>query len=246
MHEPARIQPGTAMPNFFTDKSREEADRTIETLWAYASLGQSMPAPVGVKEKKNYVLIVTDTPVMARAQIPDPAGLIVYGISVGLPEGVNYTFDARGVMLRTAWRGGFLDMSGDWDGRGGNPVRILGKRFYSQAVAPLRVGEADKDSPRVFKGYELKEKIPTFIYRVGDAEVRERITALQNGEGIVRTFEYEAGDKPVYFVVSDVPGVTLTLPKEAVPVPKLATGSGQVLQIAGKGKVTFSVVVKAK
>jgi mono/diheme cytochrome c family protein len=246
MHEPARIQPGTAMPNFFTDKSREEADRTIETLWAYASLGQSMPAPVGVKEKKNYVLIVTDTPVMARAQIPDPAGLIVYGISVGLPEGVNYTFDARGVMLRTAWRGGFMDMSGDWDGRGGNPVRILGKRFYSQAVAPLRVGEADKDSPRVFKGYELKEKIPTFIYTVGGVEVRERITAMENGEGIVRTFEYEAGDKPVYFVVSDVPGVTLTLPKEAVPVPKLATGSGQVLQIAGKGKVTFSVVVKAK
>lgn len=247
MHEPARIQPGTAMPNFFTDKPREEADRAIDTLWAYASLGQSMPAPVGVKEKHNYTLIVTDTPIVSRCQVPDPAGTIVYGISVGLPGMINYTFDAEHVMFRTAWRGGFLDMSGDWDGRGGNPVRVLGKRFYSQAVAPLRIGDAEVDAPRVFKGYELKEKIPTFIYTFGGVEVRERITALENGVGIVRTFEYEAPDKPVYLVVSDVPNTTLSLPKEAVPVSKLpATPAGQVLRIALKGKVTFSVVVRAK
>jgi mono/diheme cytochrome c family protein len=247
MHEPARIQPGTAMPNFFTDKPRDEANRTIDTLWAYASLGQSMPAPVGVKEKRNYTLIVTDTPIVSRCQVPDPAGTIVYGISVGLPGMINYTFDAEHVMFRTAWRGGFLDMAGDWADRGGNPVKVLGQRFYSQAVAPLRIGDPEKDSPRVFKGYELKEKIPTFIYTVGGVEVRERITGLEKGVGIVRTFEYEAGDKPVYLVVSDVPNTTLSLPKEAVQVSKLpATASGQVLQIAMKGKVSFSVIVEAK
>jgi mono/diheme cytochrome c family protein len=250
MHEPARVQAGTAMPNFFTDKARDEADRTIETLWAYASLGVSMPAPVGVKEKKNYVLIVTDTPIVSRCQVPDAAGTIVYGISVGLPGRINYTFDAEHVMFRTAWRGGFLDMAGDWDGRGGNPVKILGQRFYSQATTPLHIGEPEKEAPRAFKGYELKDKIPTFIYTIGDVEVRERITALEGGVGIVRTFELEPGDKPVYLEVTDEPNVKWSIPKEAVQVTKSFKSpekvAGEVLRIDRKGKVTFSVTVRAK
>jgi len=253
MHEPARIQPGTAMPNFFTDKSREQADSTIDVLWSYASLGQSMPAPLGVKEKRNYTLIVTDTPVVSRCQVPDPNGTIVYGISVGLPGMINYAFDAQHVMFRTAWRGGFLDMAGDWADRGGNPVRVLGQRFYSQATPPIRIGDSETDSPRVFKGYELREKIPTFIYTVGGAEVRERITALDGGVGIVRTFEVEAGDKPVYFVASDEGNVALTASNgtfAAAQVRKTFKSpekvGGQVLRVEGKGKVTFAITVRAK
>jgi mono/diheme cytochrome c family protein len=253
MHEPARIQPGTAMPNFFTDKPRDQADRTIDTLWAYASLGQSMPAPVGVKEKHNYTLIVTDTPIVSRCQVPDPAGTIVYGISVGLPGRINYTFDAEHVMFRTAWRGGFLDMSGDWDGRGGNPVRILGQRFYSQAIAPLRIGDADKDSPRVFKGYELKEKIPTFIYTVGGVEVRERITALENGVGIVRTFELDPGNKTVYFEATDQAEATISIANgqpKAMPVQKSFNSTdkvaGQVVEFPPAGRLTIAVTIRAK
>jgi mono/diheme cytochrome c family protein len=253
MHEPARIQAGTAMPNFFTDKPREEAARTIDTLWAYASLGQSMPAPVGVKEKRNYTLIVTDTPIVSRCQVPDPAGTIVYGISVGLPGMINYTFDAEHVMFRTAWRGGFLDMSGDWDGRGGNPVRVLGKRFYSQAVAPLRIGDAEVDAPRVFKGYELKERIPTFIYTVGGVEVRERITAVESGVGIIRTFELDPGNRTVYFQASDEANATLSIANgqfKATPVRK-SIGSadkvaGQVIEFPPAGKLTFAVTIRAK
>jgi len=253
MHEPARIQPGTAMPNFFTDKPRDQADRTIDTLWAYASLGQSMPAPVGVKEKHNYTLIVTDTPIVSRCQVPDPVGTIVYGISVGLPGRINYTFDAEHVMFRTAWRGGFLDMSGDWDGRGGNPVRILGQRFYSQAIAPLRIGDADKDSPRVFKGYELKEKIPTFIYTVGGVEVRERITALENGVGIVRTFELDPGNKTVYFEATDQAQATISIANgqpKAMPVQKSFNSTdkvaGQVVEFPPAGRLTIAVTIRAK
>jgi mono/diheme cytochrome c family protein len=253
MHEPARIQPGTAMPNFFTDKARDEADRTIDTLWAYASLGLSMPAPVGVKEKKNYVLIVTDTPIVSRCQVPDAAGTIVYGVSVGLPGRINYTFDAEHVMFRTAWRGGFLDMAGDWDGRGGNPVKILGQRFYAQAIAPLRIGDGDVDAPRVFKVYELREKIPTFIYTIGGVEVRERITGLENGVGIVRTFEVDAGGKTVYFQAADEPNTVISVSNgelKAAGVRK-SFGSadrvpGQVIEFPAAGKLTFAVTIRSK
>jgi mono/diheme cytochrome c family protein len=250
MHEPARIQAGTAMPNFFTDKARDEADRTIDTLWAYASLGVSMPAPVGVKEKKNYVLIVTDTPIVSRCQVPDPAGTIVYGVSVGLPGRINYTFDAEHVMFRTAWRGGFLDMAGDWDGRGGNPVKILGQRFYSQAIAPLRIGD-EVDAVRVFKGYELKERIPTFIYTIGGVEVRERITAVENGVGIVRTFELDPGGKRVYFQAVDEPNTAISVSNgelQGAAVRKSFNSpdkvSGQMIEFTAPGKLTVAVTIK--
>jgi hypothetical protein len=243
------------MPNFFTDKPRAEADLTIDTLWTYASLGVGMPAPKGVKEKKNYVLIVTDTPLMSRCQVPDPAGTIVYGVSVGLPQRVNYTFDAEHVMFRSAWQGGFLDMSGDWDGRGGNPVKILGQRFYGQAVSPIHIGSAEADGPRVFKGYELKGRIPTFSYTVGDVEVKERITATPDGAGIVRTFDVESGGKAVFFTASDEAGVTLAAsvgefkPGQVVKNVKGAAERvpGQMLEVAPVGgKAAFSVTVKVK
>jgi hypothetical protein len=129
-------------------------------------------------------------------------------------------------------------------------VKVLGQRFYSQAIAPLHVGDPENEAPRAFKGYELKDKIPTFIYTIGDAEVRERITALEGGVGIVRTFELEPGNKPVYLQITEEPNVTWSLPKEAVPVSKSFKSpekvAGQVLRIDRKGKVTFSVMVRAK
>jgi mono/diheme cytochrome c family protein len=253
MHDPARIQPGTAMPNFFTDKSREEADLTIGVLWSYASLGIAMPAPKGIKEKKNYILIVTDTPLLQRCQVPDSAGTIVDGISVGLPEMINYTFDADQCIFRTAWAGPFLDMSGDWADRGGNPVRVLGKRFYSQATPPIHIGSPDSNEPRVFKGYELKDKIPTFTYTIGDVEVRERITPLPTGDGIVRTFELDPNNKPVYFTATDDPSVTLTINngqfkpaqvQKSFKSPDKA--AGQIAELPSAGKLTFAVTIRAK
>ncbi len=253
MHEPARIQPGTAMPNFFTDKSREEADLTTDVLWSYASLGIAMPAPKGIKEKKNYILIVTDAPLLQRCQVPDPAGTIVDAISVGLPEMVNYTFDSDQCMFRSAWAGPFLDMTGDWNDRGGNPVRVLGRRFYSQTAAPLHIGRPDSDEPRVFKGYELKDKIPTFIYTIGGVEVRERITALPNSDGIIRTFELDPAGKPVYFTAADDSNVTLSINNGQFKPGQVQKSfkspdktAGQIAELPSAGKLTFAVTIKAK
>jgi hypothetical protein len=145
-------------------------------------------------------------------------------------------------------------MGGDWDGRGGNPVKPLGQRFYSQTTAPLRIGSVDADAPRTYEGYELKEKFPTFIYRVGDAEVRERITPLPEGQGvgIVRTFEVEPHGKTVYYVASDDTTVTLTASTGKFEPADVAASfkspekkPGKVLELPGGEKVTFSVTIKA-
>ncbi len=130
---------------------------------------------------------------------------------------------------------------------------MLGQRFYSQATAPLHIGDPENEAQRAFKGYELKDKIPTFIYTVGDVEVRERITALEGGLGIVRTFELDPGGKPVYFEATDEANVTLSASSgqfEGMAVPKSFKSpekvAGQVLRIDAKGKLNFAVVVRAK
>jgi mono/diheme cytochrome c family protein len=249
MHDPARVQPGTPMPNFFTDKPRDQADRTIDTLWAYASLGVAMPPPIGIKETHSYVLIVTDTPIVQRCQIPDPSGTIVYGISVGLPGLTNYTFDARHCLLRAAWQGGFLDMTGDWADRGGNPVKILGQRFYSSTTPPILLGSPDADLPRTFKGYELKDNIPTFVYTVGDAQIRERITALPEGQGtgLLRTFEIEnPTGKPLYFLAPDQPGITLSSSSGPFKSTVIQKTPAHLLELPATNQLTFSVTIRSK
>jgi len=44
-------------------------------------------------------------------------------IHVGLPMGLNYTFDPRVLAIAQIWQGGFLDMSGEFLNRGGNGLK---------------------------------------------------------------------------------------------------------------------------
>ena len=45
-------------------------------------------------------------------------------IHVGLPSGINFTFDPRVLAIAKIWQGGFLDMSGEWLNRGGSGLKI--------------------------------------------------------------------------------------------------------------------------
>jgi hypothetical protein len=52
-------------------------------------------------------------------------------VAVGYPGGVATAFDAATCRLAYAWSGNFLDASGVWGDRGGNPARALGSRFWT-------------------------------------------------------------------------------------------------------------------
>src|SRR5260370_1253968 len=86
------------------------------------------PPPIGWIDTNNYIVAVHDEPIVMRAFMPNPAGGQNFsrGIAVGLPELINYCFDAKTCMLRYAWTGGFLDMQPSWSGRGGNVVKVVG------------------------------------------------------------------------------------------------------------------------
>ncbi len=55
-----------------------------------------------------------------RIQRGSMKGVSGRSIHVGLPIGVNYTFDPRTLAIEKIWQGGFLNGAGEWENRGGS------------------------------------------------------------------------------------------------------------------------------
>ena len=167
------------------------------------------------------------------------------GIAVGLPELINYCFDAQTCNLRYAWTGGFLDMQPSWSGRGGNVVKVLGKRFYTENAFPLHIGESEGEAARAFVGYVFDGGKPQFIYRVGDVEIHETIAAPEKDLGLVRTFAFDSGGKSVTFSAIDEPGTTYASSAGEWQAEQVGDKPGRVLKLPG-GKQKFSVTITVK
>jgi azurin len=147
----------------------------------------------------------TTFPAVSRTFLPEsgPAS-----IAVGLPGGESYDFDAGVSYLRYAWRGGFVDNAPHWRGNGNAFARVLGEVYYRSKVGfPFRIGASDSVPDVQFLGYRLGEGgYPEFHYRVGGADVRERVEGRPGGDGLLRTFTI-ATDQPVRFLTDADAGV---------------------------------------
>jgi hypothetical protein len=228
LEQSQRMQPGTRMPSVFLNgKSTLDhvlggrGDDQAEAIWAYLSLGPTLPLPDGLEPPRGLVLTVKERPILLRTFMPDAGSRAV---AVGFPGGVSAAFDAATCRLAYAWSGNFLDASPVWDGRGGNPARVLGPRFWA-APAGCPVGVTTSNEPPDFAarandpayggrmpegkvydgparlrfdGYATdKAGVPTFRYRLtaGDdtVRVRERAAPLRSagGVGINRRFDLE-------------------------------------------------------
>ena len=204
LEQPQRMQPGTRMPSVFMEGKSlvssvfdGSADKQAEAIWGYLSLGPTLPLPVGMEPPKGMILYVTDRPTILRTFMPDQGG--TRAIAVGYPGGVSASFDAHTCRLTYAWSGQFLDARPVWDGRGGNPAKLMGAKFWtappgcpvaattsseppdflSRAADPayggaLPEGKVFRGTPLLhFEGYSVDAKgVPTFKYQltVGDKE----------------------------------------------------------------------------
>ncbi len=216
-----RIQPGTRMPTVFPDgKSlvshilKGDAGAQAEAMWAYASLGPTLPLPEGIQVPgRGIVLGVKDRPVVFRSFLPE-AG--TRAIAVGFPAGVSVAFDPTTCRLAYGWTGSFLDVGPVWNDRGGNPARPLGPRFWTAPAGcplgltvnnePLDFQARAKDpafgaalpegklppTPAAlhFKGYRTySHGAPVFLYRVGakdeeSVQVEELAGPLRHQSGV--------------------------------------------------------------
>ena len=163
LEQPQRMQPGTRMPQVFTDgKSllatvlNGAAAAQADALWGYLSLGPGLPLPEGLETTpKGIVLKVKDRPYLLRTFMPDAGSRAV---AVGFPSGVSAAFDAHTCRLAYAWSGQFLDASPVWDGRGGNPAHVLGPHIWN-APAGCPVAATTSNEPPDFAA---RAKDPAF------------------------------------------------------------------------------------
>jgi cytochrome c2 len=209
LRDPARIQPGTAMPSFFSDMPEAKGEGMIDQLTHVLWAGKSMSVPEGLSEEAQaYMLLVKGEPILLRTFMPDSS---TRSIAVGLPGNQSYCFDAQTCWLRYAWTGDFLDVKPVWAGRGGAKANILGNKYYTTPdLFPIRIGNPDREPIVKFRGYKLVNKLPEFMYEVDGVLVHERITAANKGVGLVRTFELDPVKEDLWFIAGNPDGVTIS------------------------------------
>ena len=236
LHEPSRLQPGTAMPAFFSDMPAAQAQAKMNALVHALAAGKTLPLPEGLLDRaQDYRLLVRDEPVVFRTFIADSS---TRSIAVGLPGGVSYVFDAEQCRVRFAWRGEFLDVAPVWTGRGGGQAKALGTKFFTApAGQPLRIGNADSEPVVKFRGYRLVDKFPEFQFDVDGVPVRQRVSkAADNGV----TLEFELGPTKgdVWFVAGENAAVNFSS-----TAGKFESGR---LRVPGGASVKFSVRLDGK
>ena len=184
MHNPSRLQPGTSMPQMFLELPPAERELRIAQLWSALYYQEQLPLPKGVLDKRTdgTRIIVNDQPVIFRMATDTPVGRVDRAINVGIPGGVNFTFDAVSCQLKYVWQGQFLDAGPAWNGRGGNPVRAGNPGVVGiKSGHTLRLGKADATTKPRFLGYRLEDRLPVFRYALGDATVEQRIEVAKSG-----------------------------------------------------------------
>ena len=123
-------------------------------------------------KKSPYEIEVTDKPYMYRTGLDIPGvGKRAYSIAVGLPGGMNFSFDADTCQVSAAWTGKFLDAEKDWKGRGGNGAKIIGKVFYTNKDHKTLYFPVKGGGKPVYRGYRMYKGYPTFICYVGSKKM---------------------------------------------------------------------------
>ncbi len=205
LRNPGAFRPRTVMPTawpngraVFTTILEGDTNQQIEAIWYYLSLGTSAADPPGLRA------VSTKLEVGHQARLHRGRSRVAgyRGIAVGLPEKLNYAFNAETGTLSAIWQGDFINVN--WSGQGSgdfNPASeplALAQDVSFAALAdenapwplmPVMTKESPvnpdplypKNVGYQFRGHSLDESlIPTFQYRSGSVEIEDRSIATGN------------------------------------------------------------------
>jgi hypothetical protein len=155
----------------------------------------SLPEP----EPKPYISVKPDMkPEMVRSFIQIDGEKIkrTHCISVGSPDGWNYTVDLNRGALIQAWRGEFADVTEMWYERG-EPQLLFpaGLKVHVSGRSSLAALESNKaawpDSANInYLGYNINPQgYPVFRYALGTATVTDQL--ISGGNSLSRTFQVQ-------------------------------------------------------
>ena len=166
----------------------------------YRSLGMSPES--NNKERIGVIEIKPDDkPYLLRSFMMLGEKKLDYIISMGSPEGLNYSYDLRQGAWFQVWRGDFVDASEMWHNRGeAQLARPLGDVVrFSDAPSIAKLSDINTAWPDSLAfddlqndGYILDVKgIPTYKYTVNGAKVSDKISPSTDGSGLIRTLTTE-------------------------------------------------------
>jgi hypothetical protein len=175
----------------------------LDVAWQGPSLTRtalSLSAPKATVDHRHH-LHVMDKPLVIRAFVD---GGPARAISVGLPGGTNYLFDADKSAVAFGWSGDFLDAGPDRGrnegDRGGGWCKILGEKFsVGGGGFPLRFGDPSKVPQVKFDGYRRGD-LPHFLMTADGIAVKQSVRAAPQGIGLQYEFEMEQPPGDVFFV----------------------------------------------
>lgn len=130
------------------------------------------------QKEKLLEVIVEDRPEIIRAFVDHQGVKQTHVVSVGMPDGINYSFNTRTNQLMQLWKGKFANVAEMWINRGG-----------SQRLRPMNASLQlpSNDHLLDFKpiGYVLdQDGIPVFSYKKGKLEISEKVTSSDRNTAI--------------------------------------------------------------
>ena len=228
IRDPQRFRPDTIMPSYFVngkstrpDIADGDVDAQIAGLWQYLAAGRNQRKPSGLR-LPPLELTVGDEAVMLRRAVQNTGKR---GISVGLPGGVSYTFDAESLALNQVWWGRFLDVGPVFRGQGSGQAHIPSRERIDLGLGPAFAVLDAPDAPwpdvprhtreQQLLGYDLDDaRRPTFRYRIaGGFEVTDRVVEARAGDrtALRRTLTIGGdGAGPVTFRIAHGPDIAAT------------------------------------
>lgn len=209
------------------------------------------------------VVKVENEPVLQRGFINHQNIKKTHTVAVGIPGQVNYAYDLKNHNIISAWRGGFIDVTEMWDGRGKNQLEIplgavLELSGLPAVVSLQRHNEAWPDSidlenkAYTNQGYKLQKKgLPVFFYTVNGVEVEDYYYPVKAEKGLTREISFNF-DQPVQDIfclvaigslIEKMPDGSYAINDQEYYVDALQSGSGQPFIRNQKGKYKLIVPV---
>jgi hypothetical protein len=170
-------------------------DMQIEAIWYYLSLGTSAADPSGIRVSNTKLQVDGHARTYrGRSKI---AGF--RGIAVGLPERINFSFNAETGTMTALWLGDFVGVN--WNGQGsgdfapsGDPIALAQDVSFAPLTdanavwpkMPVMTKEARRNPDPLypknvgyqFLGYAMDSAfVPTFRYRSGSIQIEDRSEA---------------------------------------------------------------------
>lgn len=210
----------------------------------------------------------TTTPIL-RSFMDIPGGKrVTHAVSVASPHNLHYTYDLHSGAILQLWRGGFLDATPMWDGRGNGTSKPLGTVQYlsPQQLQVARLdGEKDAwpqeiDKSLKSKGYNVDRKhIPTFEYEIEGVNISDRSEVADEGRMLQRTIiadreaenlfvliaesdKIEALSKEEYSIGDNAYYILLDNPKVSKPFVREMNGKKQLLAPLSTD-LTYSIIL---